>query len=615
MCGIIGYTGNQQALPILMQGLNNLEYRGYDSAGLSIFYKDNTHETIRTQGKVVSLNRITHTLNLKGTAGIGHTRWATHGDPSIENAHPHTDSVGNLSVVHNGIVENHTELRNELINSGHKFKSDTDTETIPHLIESYMNTSPIGFEEAVIKSANRIKGANAIVIMSNDQPDTIMAVKLGNAGGLVIGIGDGEVWISSDMMTMAPHTNRIVHMESNEIAKLTPDSVVLKTLKGITITKTPILVANDPVSAAKGKFRHFMLKEIHEQPESLISTLSGRITLKKNAVKFRDLSMSIDNIKNIDKITLTGMGTSLHAAMIARLWIEKISGIPSEWDNSSEFRYRSPIINKNNLFISISQSGETADTLAAMEEISKNNGNQITLCNYPNTQSSRIANETLQIRAGLEIGVAASKTFTCSLLTLYLLAIHMGSITGNLSETEASQMISEISRLPELIGKILQSTTHYEKLADKFHNKSDFLFLGRGINYPMALEGALKLKEISYIHAEGYPAGEMKHGPISLIDENMPIVAIVPKDSMYDKMINNINEAKSRGGTIIAIASDNDTEIGSIADHTIYIPQCSELITPIIAAIPLQLLAYHIAVRRGCDVDQPRNLAKSVTVE
>ncbi len=613
MCGIIGYTGHRQASPILVDALSDLEYRGYDSAGISVFQDDNTHQTYRTAGKVETLKS---TLNghLNGHSGIAHTRWATHGDPSIENAHPHSDEVGSLSVVHNGIVENHLDLREELISKGHKFTSNTDTETIPHLIEDLINNGD-SFEDAVVKAASMIKGANSVVLMNNDHPDTIMAFKKGYAGGLIVGIGIKEVFIASDLTAITPHCSKVVHLDDSEIAIIQPDHVIFKNLENVVIKKKINSVSNNPFASAKGKYRHFMLKEIHEQPESIISSLRGRISFEDLSIRLKDLTLSDEKIGEIEKIFLTGMGTSMHAAMLGRLWFEKLSGIPAEWDNSSEFRYRDPIISEKTLFISISQSGETADTLAAMQLMNESRIDQITLCNHPNAQSSRLANDTLQIRAGLEIGVAASKTFTCSLVTLYLLAIHIGIVRGHIDQKIIPDLINELAKLPELMGSLLKNKTIYEELAEKYHNHPDFLFLGRGLNFPVALEGALKLKEISYLHAEGYPAGEMKHGPISLIDNQMPIVTIIPQDSTYQKMLNNLSEAQARGGVIIAIASESDISIKNTADHVIKIPDCSELLSPLLTIIPLQLLSYYIAVRRGCDVDQPRNLAKSVTVE
>ena len=614
MCGIIGYTGYSQALPILLDGLSKLEYRGYDSAGISVFSKDQTHTTYRSAGKLYELKKLTETSKATGVSGIGHTRWATHGEANTINAHPHSDTYGNLSVVHNGIVENYLDLKQELTNKGHLFNSDTDSETIPHLIEHYMKNGA-SFEEATEKGASRIKGANAVVVMCNDQPDKIVAFRTGNAGGVIIGYGTNEMLVASDIPAILGYTNTISHLLPGELAILEPNSVEFKDRDGNSIEKEKTVLANDPISLAKGDYRHFMLKEICEQPNAIIASLMGRLSSEEGLFSSDDLNLTVKEIKKISKIMLAGMGTSLHAAMLARLWMERIAGIPSEWDNSSEFRYREPILDKNSLFISVSQSGETADTLAAMEEVKSKNISQITLCNYLNTQASRIADQTLQIRAGLEVGVAATKTFTCSLVTLYALAIYFGLQKETIEKNEAAELIEELTRLPEMIGKVLTNQSQYQKLASIYHNSSDFLFLGRGYNYPVALEGALKLKEVSYIHAEGYPAGEMKHGPISLIDESMPVVAMIPKDALYEKMLNTVNEAKSRGAIVIAIASESDDEIEQKVDHVIRVPDVSDSLSPIVNSVPLQLISYYFAVRRGCDVDQPRNLAKSVTVE
>ena len=481
MCGIIGYTGQSEALPILLEGLSRLEYRGYDSAGISVFNKNKTHTTYRAAGKLNELKKLTETSKATGLSGIGHTRWATHGEANTINAHPQSDTYGNLSVVHNGIVENYLDLKQELTNEGHLFNSDTDTETIPHLIEHYMNDGT-GFEEAAEKSAARIKGANAVVVMCNDQPDKIVAFRTGNAGGVLIGYGDNEMLVASDIPAILGYTNTISHLLPGELAVLHPNSVQFKDQDGNPIKKEKTFVPNDPISIAKGDYRHFMLKEICEQPDAIIASLMGRLSSEEGLFSLEDLNLTADDINKISKVTLTGMGTSLHAAMLARLWMERIAGIPSEWDNSSEFRYREPLLDENSLFISISQSGETADTLAAMEEAKKKNISQITLCNYSNTQASRIADQTLQIRAGLEIGVAATKTFTCSLVTLYALAIYLGVQREKINGKEAAKLIEELFRLPEMIGTVLANQGQYEELATLYHSSSDFLFLGRGYN-------------------------------------------------------------------------------------------------------------------------------------
>ena len=618
MCGIIGYTGPRQAIGILLKGLENLEYRGYDSAGVSILNNVEGIRTFRSAGKLENLKKLIiaegENSSQEGSSGIGHTRWATHGAPTEQNAHPHSDCTGDLIVVHNGIVENFSEIKEALEKSGHVFTSETDSETIPHLIESLLLETK-SIDEAVRNAALRIRGANAIVVISKSEPGKILAVRLGNAGGITIGYGEGEMYVASDLSALIEHTTNLAHLNGGEIAIINKDTATFTDLSGKVIPKTPGKVDYDPVSITKGDYQHFMLKEINEQPEAVISSFRERISFNSGDVSLEGFPLSTHEIRALKRVVMVGMGTSLHAAMVGRHWIERIANIPAEWDNASEFRYRNPIIDEETLFITISQSGETADTLAAMSEANRKGAKQITLCNYPGTQSSRLADGTLQIKAGLEIGVAGTKTFICSLTTLYTLAIHLGRERGVLNARNASGLIQELLLLPDLLGETLQRDPQIQELAQEFHQSSNFLFLGRGINYPIAMEGALKLKEISYIHAEGYPAGEMKHGPISLIDETIPIVALVPLDSLHEKMLSNISEAKARGGKVIAIASEGDDLISTKADHVVRIPNGTENLNPFLLTLPLQTLAYRIGVKRGCDVDQPRNLAKSVTVE
>jgi len=614
MCGIIGYVGQRPAAPILLDGLSTLEYRGYDSAGIAVISPSGQPEVRRTSGK---LSRLKESLNgglPPGVIGIGHTRWATHGGPTDYNAHPHVDCGNDVMVVHNGIVENYIELRRELIENGHDFSSQTDAECIPHLIETFMRDG-YSFEEAVRETAGRIRGANAVVVISKRDPGKIVGFKVGNAGGIVVGYGEGEMLVASDLPALLPHTRRVAYLAGGETVTVTEAGAHYTSIDGSPLAKTTTHVPYDALSAAKGEFKHFMLKEIYEQPETIIDTLRGRALFDTMSVDLDDFPFSDAEIQSFERVVLLGMGTSLHAAMVGRAWIESLARIPAEADNSSEFRYRDPVIDDRTLVISVSQSGETADTLAAMEEAASKGARQHTLCNYPGTQTTRIAEGTTLIRAGLEIGVASSKTFLCSLMTLYLLSLHLGIKRGALSKERSDKLVGELAQLPNMLGSMLSEKADYAALARRYSKHHDFLFLGRGLNYPMAMEGALKLKEISYIHAEGYPAGEMKHGPISLIDENMPVVALIPRDGLYEKMFNNINEVKARGGIVIAIATEGDDEVASKADDVIYIPAASAEVTPMLMAIPLQLLAYHIAVRRGCDVDQPRNLAKSVTVE
>ena len=612
MCGIIGYTGNKPAKDIILSGLSRLEYRGYDSSGLAIYNNGSYPKILKSAGKISELADLISESNLEGTTGIGHTRWATHGPPTQDNAHPHQDCSDEISIVHNGIVENFKELKTDLEKKGHTFESDTDTECIPHLIEQYLKDGN-DFLESVRQTAKALDGANAILAVHKNAPDTIIAFRLGYAGGLVIGKAHDEMLIASDLPAITPYTNNVAYIEPGEIASINPVSASFYSIGGKSIPKKFVITPRNQIDSGKGRYRHYMLKEINQQPESIIQTLSGRVS-------FNDLTIDLPELSNfnadkINRVVLIGMGTSLHAAMVARHWIESFAKITTEIDNSSEFRYRDPLVNDKTLIVSICQSGETADTLAAMELARNKGAQQITLFNYENTQSTRIADYSMQIKAGPEIAVAASKTFTCSLVSLYLLAIELGVKLNRLTTKEIQNKISELSKLPDMIGQILYQSNEYAQLAKSLSHYHNFLFLGRGINHPIAMEGALKLKEISYIHAEGYPAGEMKHGPISLIDENMPVVAIAPSSDLYEKMESNINECKARGAPILSVVTEGNDTISNISEHCIYLPESSHELSPILTSLPLQLLSYHIAVTRGCDVDQPRNLAKSVTVE
>ena len=614
MCGILGYTGTQPAAQILLDGLSRLEYRGYDSTGIAIVGPDGKHVIHNSAGKLSSLKTSLGNNLPDGIIGIGHTRWATHGGPTDFNAHPHMDCKNDVIVVHNGIVENYVELKEELISSGHIFTSQTDAGCIPHLIESYL-AKQYSLEDAVRETTHRIRGSNAAVVISKQDANAIVAFRLGNAGGIVVGYGDNEMIVASDLPALIPHTKDVVYLANKEIVRLTRTTAQYSMINGDSIQKNSIRVPYEAIHSAKGEYKHFMAKEINEQPEAVLNTLRGRVSFDNNKVEFEDFPFSVKEVCEFNRIVIVGMGTSLHAAMVGRTWMESLTGITTEVDNSSEFRYRNPIIDSKTLFISLSQSGETADTLAAMEEAERKGARQITLCNYAGTQTTRIADGTILIRAGLETGVAASKTFLCSMTALYLLALDIAIKRGTIEQDRLQNMIKELSRLPHMLGTLLSNQKQYEKLSKQYYKCTDFLFLGRGINYPIAMEGALKLKEISYIHAEGYPAGEMKHGPISLIDENMPVVVLIPQDSLYEKLLNNINEVKARGGIVIAVANEEDNNIDDKSDQIIRIPKASSMITPMLMSVPMQLLAYHIGVRRGCDVDQPRNLAKSVTVE
>ena len=614
MCGIIGYIGERAAAPIILEGLGALEYRGYDSAGIAVLDEDGVPQLYKSAGKLSRLRSILGNGLPKGFSGVGHTRWATHGGPTDFNAHPHTDCTGDVMVVHNGIFENYLELKRDLAAKGHTFDSQTDAECIPHLIESYMGDG-CSLEEAVREVACRIDGANAVVVLSRKEPDKIVSFKLGNAGGIVIGYGEQEMLLASDIAALLPHVRDVAYLSVGEMATVTRDRVQYTRLDGTPVAKATARVSYEAMTATRGEYDHFMLKEIHEQPDAVLDTLRGRVQFDPPGINLPEFAFSDDEIRQFNRAVIIGMGTSLHAGMVGRMWIESMAGIACEVDNSSEFRYRDAVMDENTLVISISQSGETADTLGAMDEARHRGARQVTLCNYDGTQSTRIADAVLPIRAGLEISVAGTKTFVCSLATLYALAAYLGVKRGKIQQGHLATIVQELAHLPEMIGRLISEQSQYERLALKYARRANFLFLGRGKNYPLAMEGALKLKEISYIHAEGYPAGEMKHGPISLIDRKMPVVALAPKEDLYEKMLSNVNEVKARRGSVIAVATEGDEHIYEKADDVIWIPRASANITPILNAIPMQLLAYYIAVERGCDVDKPRNLAKSVTVE
>ncbi len=614
MCGIFGYTGSRPATPILLDGLAKLEYRGYDSAGLAVVSDGRAISVRKKEGKLSGLREYLDGRSLQGVVGIGHTRWATHGRPSDENAHPLTDPGGQVAVVHNGIVENFLELRQELEAAGFAFTSQTDSECIPFLI-SLLLRDGYSLEEAAARTASRLRGTNAVVIASIIEPSKLVAFRTGNAGGIVVGYGDGETLLASDLPALLDHTCNVVYLASGELVSITPDRAVYQTLDGATIEKRPVAVPYDAVSVAKGDYKHFMHKEIHEQPEAALDTIRGRVSFNRETIKPDEFPLTDDEIAGIDRVVFIGMGTSLHSAMVGRLWMESLARIPSEVDNSSEFRYREPVIDERTLVVSISQSGETADTLAAMDIAARYGAKQVTLVNNVGSQAAQVADGTILLRAGPEICVASTKTFISSLTCLLMFAMRMGLSRGTLPQERASKLISELGHLPLMLGDLVADESPYVSLANEFFSLSDFLFLGRGLAFPLAMEGALKLKEISYIHAEGYPAGEMKHGPISLIDKDLPIVALNPQGPLHEKMLNNISEARARGGRIVAIATEGDDAMQDMVDDVIYIPSASPEITPMLLAPPMQLLAYHIGLRRGCDIDQPRNLAKTVTVE
>jgi len=613
MCGIVGYVGPRAATPIIVEGLRRLEYRGYDSAGLAVI-QDGRIAVRRDVGKLSALEELLAQQPVHGHIGIGHTRWATHGRPCQRNAHPHTDCSGEIVVIHNGIVENFLTLRQELQAQGHVFSSDTDTEVIVHLVEEYMKDGS-SLEVAARRALGRIKGAHGIVLLSSREPDKLVAARLGNAGGVVIGVGQGEMFVASDMPAILEHTRDMIFLEDRQMAVVTAHGARCFTLAGEPVQPQVHTVPWDPVSAAKGEYKHFMQKEIMEQARSITDTIRGRVDFESGDVYLKDLNLSPEEVRRFNKMAIVACGTSAYAGLVGKFMIEDLARLPVEVDYGSEFRYRNPIIDERTLVLAITQSGETVDTLAAMEEARKKGARLISIVNVIGSQAARVSDGVIYMQAGPEIGVASTKAFTASLVDQFLLGLYLGKARGTLSPARLRELVDDLAELPNLVGQVLANGNDYQRLAELFFKRQNFLYLGRGINYPIALEGALKLKEISYIHAEGYPAGEMKHGPIALIDETMPTVAIAVQDHVYEKMVSQIEQVKARGGTVLALATEGDEAIAEKADHVMYIPPASPLLTPVLAVLPLQLFAYHIAVRRGCDVDQPRNLAKSVTVE
>jgi glucosamine--fructose-6-phosphate aminotransferase (isomerizing) len=611
MCGIVGYVGQQEAVPILLDGLQKLEYRGYDSAGLAVISRGKL-ELRRCQGKLKHLVELVAKSPLKSTVGLGHTRWATHGRPSEENAHPHTNMKGTLAVVHNGIIENDRALHQELEKAGYKFASDTDSEVFAHLIDKYYRPgTPL--ETAVRRAVARVKGTFALGVVSQREPTKIVAARRGSP--LIVGLGQKEFFIASDVPALLAHTREVLYVADNEMVVLTPAGVKLSNAAGRAVTRKPDHITWDTLQAEKGGFKHFMLKEIFEQPQVIEDTLRGRVSGLGGEVVLDSARLSATEIKNIRRIFLVACGTSWHAALVGKFLIESLAGIPTEVDFASEFRYRSPLLDRHTLVVLISQSGETADTLAALQEAKKRQAQTLTICNVLGSSMTREAHGTLYTHAGPEIGVASTKAFTAQLAALHLLALFLGRKTGALSIARATGHMDRLRGVPRLMEKVLKTDEHIQELAAKLFKNKDFLYLGRGINYPIALEGALKLKEISYIHAEGYPAGEMKHGPIALIDGRMPVVTLATNSSVLEKVISNIQEVKTRDGSVLALVTRGNREVIKKADWVIEMPPMEESLSPIVNVIPLQLLAYHVAVKRGCDVDQPRNLAKSVTVE
>jgi glucosamine--fructose-6-phosphate aminotransferase (isomerizing) len=624
MCGIVGYIGPNPPVPIIIEGLRRLEYRGYDSAGIAVAGGPQGLELRRAPGKLGNLEAVIVERPISGTYGIGHTRWATHGRPTEENAHPHRDGSGTLVVVHNGIVENYIVLKAELVAKGHKFASETDTEIIAHLIENEFNqaaAAPILLEEAVRRAVKRLTGAFAIGVLSANEPNKLVAARFGPPA--VLGIGEGEYFLASDVPGILHHTRNIHFLADGELAILTPSGIELTDFDGAALPLKIQRIAWDPIQAEKSGYKHFMLKEINEQPRAIRDTILGRVSADNGHVFLSEMELSDADLRAATQITIAACGTSWHAGLAGKFMIERLARLRTEVDYASEYRYRNPIPDPESIGLLITQSGETADTIAAQRELHMLGSKTIAICNVVGSAISRAAQGTITTNAGPEIGVASTKAFTAQLTALFLLALHLAQVRGTVTDAESLEMVDELSKIPGKVEEILRLVDDQcAILAKSFSTAHDFLFLGRGIHYPIALEGALKLKEISYIHAEGYPAGEMKHGPNALIDETLPVVCIATKDPTdptsvlkYEKTLSNIQEVTARSGRVIAIAIDGDDEIKHLVEHTIHIPQAPELLLPILEVVPLQLLAYHIAVRRGCDVDQPRNLAKSVTVE
>ena len=613
MCGIVGYIGPKNATPIIMNGLKRLEYRGYDSAGIAVLENGNI-EVRRDAGKLERLNQLVQESPVKGNLGIGHTRWATHGEPNTRNAHPHVGMTGDVVLVHNGIVENFSALRDELESEGVVFQSETDTEVIVHLIEGYLSGGS-SLTVAVQKALLNLRGAHGVVVLSRNEPDKIIAARVGNAGGVVIGSGEDEMFIASDLPAILEHTREMIFLESRQLAVVSREGVEIMTLDGQKIEPEYHNIPWDPVSAEKGEYRHFMHKEIHEQVRSLTDTIAGRVDFELGSIQLPSLNLTPELVKKINKIFIIACGTASYAGMVGKVLIERIARIPVEMVIGSEFRYQDPIVDENTVVLAISQSGETADTLAAMEEGRNRGATLWSIVNAIGSQAMRVADGYISMQVGPEIGVASTKAYTAPLVDLYMLAILLGEYRGTIDEKQRRQLVEDLRLVPDLAGRCLDQESEVKRVAEHLQDAQNALYLGRGVNMPTAYEGALKLKEISYIHAEGYPAGEMKHGPIALIDSGLPVVVIAPRDPWYEKMFNQIEQAKARGGQVIAVATDGDEQIPLHADHVLYVPETPWMLSPVTTVIPLQLLAYHIAALRGLDVDQPRNLAKSVTVE
>lgn len=615
MCGIVSYIGPKEAYPILIKGLKRLEYRGYDSAGVAIINKG--LNIYKTKGKVGDLENkiLQEKKDISGNIGIAHTRWATHGEPNDINAHPHHSQSNDLAIIHNGIIENYNSLKEELISRGYKFESETDTEVLVHLIDDIKKNEKVETAEAVRLALNNIVGAYAIVVLDKNKGNTLIAARKGSP--LVVGVGEekGEFFLASDATPIVEYTKDVVYLKDNEMAIIEDSKLIIKTIHNI--SKTPFIekLELNLDQIEKGGFPHFMIKEINEQPKSIFDSIRGRINLKDVSVEMRTIQDYEEKLKTIKRLIIVGCGTSWHAGLVGRYLFEEIARLPVDVEYASEFRYRNPIVYPDDLVIAISQSGETADTLAAMELAKEKGATVFGLCNVIGSSIPRLSHAGAYTHAGPEIGVASTKAFTSQISVLVLMALAVAQIRGVISKDKMNLLLSELENIPKLVEKVLKTNDQVYKIAEKYKGSTNCLFLGRGINFPVALEGALKLKEISYIHAEGYPAAEMKHGPIALIDENMPVVVVAPRDNIYEKIISNICEIKARKGKVIAIVSEGDIKIKELADYVIEIPVTEEVLSPLLSTVPLQLLAYHIAVMRGCNVDQPRNLAKSVTVE
>ena len=613
MCGIVGYIGAKEPVEVLIEGLRKLEYRGYDSAGIAIVNGSGELSIRRAPGKLRDLEKVLAEKPIHGRYGIAHTRWATHGRPTEENAHPHRDCTGRIVVIHNGIIENYLELKHALQKKGHAFVTETDTEIVAHALEEEMKQTGCDLVAAFRTVLPSLRGIYALVAISADAPDTLVAARVGPP--LVVGIGQGEYFVASDIPAILSHTKDVVFMDDYEIVVVKPTGVSFLSIDGRTLPKVPTRIPWDPIMAEKGGYKHFMLKEIHEQPRAVRDTLLGRVSLEDSTIHLEEIRLTDDELRRAERMQIVACGTSWHAGHVGKFLLEQIAKISVEVDYASEYRYRKPLLDDRCLSVFISQSGETADTLAAERESKSKKAKALAICNVRGSMLTRECDGTIYTHAGPEIGVASTKAFTSQITALMLLALKLGRVRGTISEEGASELIRALYHIPAQMERYLQDETAVVELAKAFHLHRDFLYLGRGVNYPIALEGALKLKEISYIHAEGYPAGEMKHGPIALIDENMPVVAIAPHDAVYEKMLSNVEEVKARSGIVLVVTDELDVDLEAKADAVLVVPKTHDLLSPLLTVLPLQLLAYHIALLRGCDVDQPRNLAKSVTVE